>query len=153
MQRTSSANAENMRDWHAAPERIARFLTKLVFCLFAEDVDLLPTVDTGRGIFTEIVAKSRQRPTIFTHYLRELFQAMQNGGEMLFRDIAFFDGGLFDNVDVEELSLEHLQRWNRPATSTVVRPAGIFGTLFERSLDPDRARPTRRHYTSETISV
>jgi len=145
--------AENMRDWHAAPERIARFLTKLVFCLFAEDVDLLPTVDTGRGIFTEIVAKSRQRPTIFTHYLRELFQAMQNGGEMLFRDIAFFDGGLFDNVDVEELSLEHLQRWNRPATSTVVRPAGIFGTLFERSLDPDRARPTRRHYTSETISV
>jgi len=142
--------AENMRDWHAAPERIARFLTKLVFCLFAEDVDLLPTVDTGRGIFTEIVAKSRQRPTIFTHYLRELFQAMQNGGEMLFRDIAFFDGGLFDNVDVEELSLEALTALEQACNLdwSSVQP-GIFGTLFERSLDPDKRAQLGAHYTSE----
>ena len=35
--------ADNMRDWDAEPTRIAYFLTKLVFCLFAEDVGLLPT--------------------------------------------------------------------------------------------------------------
>ena len=36
--------ADNMRDWNAEPTRIAYFLTKLVFCLFAEDVGLLPAM-------------------------------------------------------------------------------------------------------------
>ncbi len=142
--------AENMRDWQAAPERIARFLTKLVFCLFAEDVGLLPIVDTGKGIFTEIIAKSRQRPTFLARYLRELFEAMRDGGEMLFRDIPFFNGGLFDNVDVEELSLEALTALERACNLdwSAVQP-GIFGTLFERSLDPSKRAQLGAHYTSE----
>ena len=142
--------AENMRDWQAAPERIARFLTKLVFCLFAEDVSLLPIVDTGKGIFSEIIAKSRQRPTFLARYLRELFVAMRDGGEMLFRDIPYFNGGLFENVDVEELSLEALTALERACNLdwSAVQP-GIFGTLFERSLDPSKRAQLGAHYTSE----
>jgi hypothetical protein len=142
--------AENMRDWQAAPERIARFLTKLVFCLFAEDVGLLPIVDTGKGIFSEIIAKSRQRPTFLARYLRELFETMRDGGEMLFRDIPFFNGGLFENVDVEELSLEALTALERACNLdwSAVQP-GIFGTLFERSLDPSKRAQLGAHYTSE----
>lgn len=48
------------QQWHAHPERIVRFMTKLVFCLFAEDVELLPEGTEGRtGIFSEIIAKTR----------------------------------------------------------------------------------------------
>ncbi|MBN1963069.1 MAG: class I SAM-dependent DNA methyltransferase, partial [Anaerolineae bacterium] len=126
------AIASNMRAWEAAPGRIARFLTKLVFCLFAEDVGLLPTVE-GRGIFTTIVEQSRQRPDIFKRYLGDLFRAMQDGGDMLFQQIRWFNGRLFENIDVEELSLEALTALERACHLdwSSVEPA-IFGTLFER---------------------
>ena len=47
--------------------RIAYFLTKLVFCLFAEDVGLLPTAssDSPQGIFSHIIAESRGKASVF----------------------------------------------------------------------------------------
>ncbi len=142
--------AENMRGWQAAPGRIAHFLTKLVFCLFAEDVGLLPPVESGKGIFSEVIAQSRQRPPILTRYLGELFAAMKDGGEMLFKDIPYFDGGLFEDVAVEDLSLEALTALERACNVdwSAVQPA-IFGTLFERSLDPAKRAQLGAHYTSE----
>jgi hypothetical protein len=126
--------AENMRAWEAAPERIAHFLTKLVFCLFAEDVGLLPVGLSGKGVFTEIVEQTRQRPGDFVHYMHELFQAMADGGKVLLRDIPFFDGTLFGDVHVEEISAEALIALERACHLdwSAIEPA-IFGTLFERS--------------------
>lgn len=71
--------ADNMRSWDAAPERIAHFLTKLVFCLFAEDVGLLPAGPSGKGLFTEIVEQTRTRPKDFAKYTQQLFDAMAQG--------------------------------------------------------------------------
>ncbi|MCU0514507.1 MAG: class I SAM-dependent DNA methyltransferase, partial [Anaerolineae bacterium] len=55
--------ADNMREWHARADHIAGFLTRLVFCLFAEDVLLLPVFPaTGEGIFSQIVEQTRTQP-------------------------------------------------------------------------------------------
>ncbi|MBZ0298130.1 MAG: N-6 DNA methylase [Anaerolineae bacterium] len=142
--------ADNMRAWEAEPERIAHYLTKLVFCLFAEDVGLLPAGPKGdAGIFSEIIERTRTDPTRFVRYTQDLFQAMADGGDVLFQRIPWFNGSLFDDVTVEELSLEALTELERASRLNweSVEPA-IFGTLFERSLDPSKRSQLGAHYTS-----
>ena len=142
--------ADNMRQWKAEPQRIAHFLTKLVFCLFAEDVGLLPVGPKGEaGIFSEIIERNRTNAAAFMRYAQELFQAMADGGEMLFAQIPYFNGTLFDDIEVEELSNEALTELEKAAKLNweAIEPS-IFGTLFERSLDPDKRSQLGAHYTS-----
>jgi type II restriction/modification system DNA methylase subunit YeeA len=49
--------ADGLRARGEKPERAAHFLMKLMFCMFAEDIDLLP-----RGLFTETVASAKNDP-------------------------------------------------------------------------------------------
>lgn len=141
--------ADNMRAWDAAPQRIAHFLTKIVFCLFAEDVGLLPAGVSGKGLFTEIIGQTRTKPGDFVLYAHQLFEAMAQGGKVQFRDIRWFDGILFDDVVVEDLSAEALNALEKACQLdwSAIEPA-IFGTLFERSLDPSKRAQLGAHYTS-----
>jgi len=141
--------ADNLRAWDAAPERIAQFLTKVVFCLFAEDVGLLPAGPSGRGLFTEVIEQTRERPSDFVYYAEQLFAAMAEGSKFQYRDIPWFDGRLFEHVAVEELSAEALRALEKACKLdwSAVEPA-IFGTLFERSLDPAKRAQLGAHYTS-----
>jgi hypothetical protein len=87
--------ANNMRDWEAHPDRIAHFLTKVIFCLFAEDVGLLPVGPGGEiGIFGEIIHQTRTDPERFARYTQDLFRVMADGGETLFRPIPSPSPGL-----------------------------------------------------------
>lgn len=144
--------ADNMREWQADPERIARFLTKLVFCLFAEDVSLLPSGPKGEtGIFSEIIENNRHDSKQFVETTEYLFKAMADGGKIPFVNIQipYFNGSLFEDVRVEELKLEALTALENASKLNweSVEPA-IFGTLFERSLDPDKRAQLGAHYTS-----
>ncbi len=142
--------AENMREWETAPQRIAFFLTKLVFCLFAEDIGLLPNaVNSPDGIFSHIIKQSRGKPNTFKQYVQNLFKAMNDGGDFLLRDIDWFNGSLFNVVTVEELSLEAIDALETAAELNweSIEPS-IFGTLFERSLDPRKRSQLGSHYTS-----
>ena len=142
--------ADNMRRWAAEPQRIAHFLTKLVFCLFAEDVGLLPiAAETREGIVTHTIRQTRHKPNLFTKYMRDLFQAMADGSDFLMHDIPYFNGTLFDDVAVEELSSEALTELEKAAMLNweAIEPS-IFGTLFERSLDPRKRSQLGAHYTS-----
>ncbi len=143
--------AEDMRrELEASPERIAHFLTKLVFCLFAEDVSLLPAApNSAKGIFAEIVERTYREPSRFVQYARQLFEAMATGGDVLFQKIPYFNGSLFDDVQVEQISTEALGKLLDAAALNweSVEPA-IFGTLFERSLDPSKRAQLGAHYTS-----
>ena len=67
--------AESLRQRGVSPERAAHFLMRLLFCLFAEDIELLP-----RRLFTRLVARTRRRPAVFQELLRELFAKMRAGG-------------------------------------------------------------------------
>ena len=142
--------ADNMRGWEAETERIAYFLTKLVFCLFAEDIGLLPTVpNSPQGIFSYVIEQSRRRPSVFPKYVQNLFRAMAIGDDFLMRDIPYFNGTLFKVVTVEELQQEALDELAKAAELNweAIEPS-IFGTLFERSLDPDKRSQLGAHYTS-----
>ena len=140
--------ADNMRGWEAETERIAYFLTKLVFCLFAEDIGLLPTVpNSPQGIFSYVIEQSRRRPSVFPKYVQNLFRAMAIGDDFLMRDIPYFNGTLFKVVTVEELQQEALDELAKAAELNweAIEPS-IFGTLFERSLDPDKRSQLGAHY-------
>ena len=139
-----AALADSLRAAGFDPEETAHFLMRLLFCLFAEDIGLLPA-----GLFTNLVQKHRSRPATFDKLLAGLFAAMAGGGFFGAEEIAHFDGGLFQDDAVLPLSpadLAVLARACRVDWASV-EPA-IFGTLFERSLDPDKRSQTGAHYTS-----
>jgi len=126
------------------PHDVAHFLMKCMFCLFAEDIALLP----GR-LFERLLKSRRTDPAKLTRALTDLFKEMQSGGSFGVDDIAHFNGGLFDDSPALELTGDEIdvllaaarQDWGS------VEPA-IFGTLFERSLDPNTRAQIGAHYTS-----
>ncbi len=125
------------------PERAAHFLVQLLFCLFAEDVGLLP-----RGLFGRLLTYAATRPERFTEQITELFEAMRDGGDFSLNDILRFNGGLFATIDVMALEADELTELSHASTLdwSAVEPA-IFGTLFERSLDPTKRAQLGAHYT------
>lgn len=137
--------ADLLRQWGEDPQETAHFLIRLLFCLFAEDIGLLP-----EDLFTKLVDRTRKKPSAFAHQLSSLFGAMTDGGWFGADKIEFFDGGLFEDDRVLELSsdgLDILCRVSRLDWSNI-EPA-IFGTLFERSLDPSKRAQLGAHYTSK----
>ena len=124
--------AEHLRKRGEEPARVAHFLIRLLFCLFAEDIELL-----SRGLFTRLVDQGRRNPAAFMKQLRQLFGAMADGGFFGEHTILHFNGGLFDNDYVPELDRDGLDILHGAGLLdwSSVEPS-IFGTLFERSLDP-----------------
>ncbi|MGB5048759.1 MAG: DNA methyltransferase, partial [Caldilineaceae bacterium] len=131
---------EQTDDAHA----IAHFLIRLLFCLFAEDIDLLP-----RNLFGNLVDHTRGRPHAFTGQLGQLFQAMATGGWFGAEEIKHFNGGLFDSAAVLPLDRTGLDVLAGIASLdwSSIEPS-ILGTLFERSLDPAKRAQLGAHYTS-----
>ncbi|MBI3240859.1 MAG: class I SAM-dependent DNA methyltransferase [Chloroflexi bacterium] len=143
--------ADSMHHKHNVPyAQAARFLVKLVFCLFCEDVGLLPA-----GIFSRIVAATQDSPREFTRHVRDLFGAMATGGRIVWGEpILHFDGGLFSDADGDP----DVVPFDGADTRLLVEAAtlnwadvdpSIFGTLFERALDVEGKRAQLgAHYTS-----
>ena len=126
-------------------QRIAHFLVQCLFCMFAEDEALLPL-----GIFTDLLKNAGSDPDKATRRIEKLFSAMQKrGGEYGDHDIAWFNGGLFKHIDVPPLTTTDLQALHRAAADMDWRAIDptIFGTLFERGLDPAARAPLGAHYT------
>jgi type II restriction/modification system DNA methylase subunit YeeA len=137
--------SESLSKRGADPERAAHFLMRQLFCLFAEDIGLLPS-----RLFTRLVEGTRTKPEAFEARVRLLFGAMATGGSFGVEDIAYFNGGLFADEETLPLEAGDLEVLLRAATLdwASVEPA-IFGTLFERSLDPSKRSQLGAHYTSK----
>eukprot|EP00913_Durusdinium_trenchii_P035257 g32987.t1 len=145
--------ADGMRVRGIPAERAAHFLMKLMFCMFAEDIALLP-----EKLFTRLLSGSKNDPARLTQLLGSLFSAMCTGGPFGVDEILHFNGGLFADADVVELTTAEIK------TITLVNEfewgsvePSIFGTLFERTLDPAKRSQIGAHYTSrediETLLV
>src|SRR6266540_800272 len=67
--------AENLRKYGNNPQEIAHFLIRLLFCLFAEDIGLLP-----ENLFPRLLEQTRRNSKDFSEVLRQLFRAMNTGG-------------------------------------------------------------------------
>ena len=136
--------AEHLHAWGEEPERIAHFLIRLLFCLFAEDIELLP-----KGLFTRLVEHGRREVEGFNRQLSQLFSAMAVGDFFGEHVVRHFDGGLFDTADVLALDRTGLDILHHVAGLdwSSIEPS-IFGTLFERGLDPGKRAQLGAHYTS-----
>lgn len=121
----------------------AHFLTQCLFCFFAEDVGLLP----GR-MFERLVINRHITPDKLTLGLRDLFTAMQGGGMFGVDDIPWFNGGLFKTIDVPKLTILDVTELRKAAElNWSAIDVSIFGTLFERGLDPAKRSQLGAHYT------
>jgi len=138
---------QNLRKPQTDNEALARFIMRLLFCLFADSVGLLPD-----NMFRKMIEADRQEPRKFVRKIKKLFAAMAVGdSEFGPVSIHYFNGGLFrpDDDTVFDLTHEDLGilrtasqlDWGR------VEPA-IFGTLFERILDDGKRAQLGAHYTS-----
>lgn len=125
------------------PHRVAHFLNKLLFCLFAEDIGLLP-----EGLLTRLLDNSRSNPESLQRMLKALFATMSTGGEFGVEVIDWFNGGLFDGDDVLPLDADDIARLSSVAKAKwdAISPS-LFGTLFERGLDPSKRSQLGAHYT------
>ena len=109
---------------------------KVLFALFAEDIHLLPA-----ELMTQSIKQAIFRPTEFTERASALFRAMCDGGYFGMDKIPRFNGWLFAD-ELQYLSEAAKLDWSQ------VEPA-IFGTLFERSLDPSKRAQLGAYYTSK----
>ena len=136
--------ADSLRARGVGPERAAHFLMRLLFCLFAEDILLLPP-----KLFSLMLERTRGNPADFKTRLAALFRVMATGGAFGVETIAYFNGDLFTDAEVFDVSADDLETLLRVSKLdwSSVEPA-IFGTLFERSLDPDKRSQLGAHYTS-----
>ena len=125
------------------PQGVAHFVNRLVFCMFAEDVGLLP----GK-MFQRMLEQGTKRADQFAPMARQLFTAMRTGGLVGFEEVAWFNGGLFDDDDALPLEKEDIAQALAAARLdwAEIDPS-IFGTLFERGLDPDKRSQLGAHYT------
>jgi len=138
-----AALAERLRGRGHDPHLTAHFLMRCMFCLFAEDVDLLPT-----NLFERLLETRRNDLASLQRAMTELFAKMRTGGQFGVDDISWFNGGLFDNAATLPLEPGDLATLQKAARSdwSCIEPA-IFGTLFERLLDPDQRAQIGAHYT------
>lgn len=138
-----AALAMNLRRRGHDAHEVAHFINRLIFCLFAEDVNLLPN-----QMFQRMIEQARKQPGLFQTHAETLFTAMQTGGMVGFEQVEWFNGGLFNDADalpllgedVDELLAAARLDWSE------IDPS-IMGTLFERGLDPDKRSQLGAHYT------
>jgi type II restriction/modification system DNA methylase subunit YeeA len=135
--------ADRLRARGIESRRVAHFLTRILFCLFAEDVGLLP-----RALFKRLLEAGHRDPDELAGMLRDLFAAMTEGGRFGVDRIYHFNGTLFTDADVIPLDDEEIRVLRKAASLdwSQIEPA-IFGTLFERGLDPRKRGQLGAHYT------
>ncbi len=153
--------AEALRALDHDPNVVARFLNRIVFTFFAESIDLFRNDhgDIHRPL-TITLENLRHRPERTQAQISAVFGAMSSSEIPDFGPlpVPWFNGGLFDKSAADEtfaltgdpvntlLETSKLD-WSR------IDPA-IFGTLFERGLDPERRTQTGAHYTDpDTIML
>lgn len=131
---------------HYDPHLVARYLMRVLFCLFAEDIDLLPS-----QLFTNLLKRYGDNITVANRQIQQLFNLMARPDSYFgIERIPYFDGGLFTDEHLPvQLYLPELATLSQLAELSWanIEPA-IFGTLFERSIDPTKRSQMGQHYTS-----
>ncbi|MEW4461480.1 DNA methyltransferase [Roseibium algicola] len=129
---------------HEASE-VAHFLMRCLFTMFVEDVGLIP-----HDGFTKILDACVENPKRFAPDMEHLWQTMDKGeyspviGEQILR----FNGKLFKNASALRLEENEISLLRQAAQADWrdLEPA-IFGSLFEKALDPAERKRLGAHYT------
>ncbi|MBC7735389.1 MAG: class I SAM-dependent DNA methyltransferase, partial [Bacteriovorax sp.] len=144
-----ATTAERLREAGIAAGVTSQLLTQCLFCFFAEDVGLLP----GR-LFERLVGNPHAEPDALRRGRQGLFTTMRDGGLFGADSIAWFNGGLFAKVDVPPLRpMDVAALRNAAALDWSAIDPSIFGTLFERGLDPKKRSQLGAHFTDAVTIV
>ncbi len=135
----------HVAEHHAIAERVALFLMRCLFTMFAEDVELLE-----RDSFTGLLRQYRNTANRLHIALTQLWEQMNTGGfsPILRSDVLHFNGSLFKAAEALEINEDELG-WLIIAAQRDwkdVEPA-IFGTLLERALSARERHQLGAHYT------
>lgn len=128
------------------PRPVAIFLTRCLFCMFAEDVGLIP-----RDSFRQLLESLRTVPHGVAPKLEVLFRELNSGtpfSTVLNARLLRFNGGLF--AEPSALSVNGTQLGlliQAAALKWRDVEAAIFGTLLERALNPAERHKLGAHYT------
>ncbi|WP_161881486.1 class I SAM-dependent DNA methyltransferase [Deinococcus alpinitundrae] len=135
--------SEVLRKDEADTEAIADFLVRVMFTMFAEDMELIPS-----GTFTRLLTEALKHEEDFKPMCEELFEAMKVGKSTLAGRIPYINGGVFENTSAPDLKGSEI-RILRDAARRDWRQIDptIFGTLFELVIDPERRWQLGAHYT------
>jgi len=138
-------STELVTERRAIAEKVAFFLMRCLFTMFAEDVGLLK-----RDSFSGLLEEYRGNANRLHIALVQLWKEMDAGGfsPVLRDDVLRFNGGLFKNAEALEVTEDDLN-WLAIAARRDwkdVEPA-IFGTLLEQALDPRERHGLGAHYT------
>ncbi len=128
--------------------RTQHFILQCVLALFSEDIELLP-----KGFFTQILQDCIDGKANPYDEIGNLFRQMASekparGGK--FKDIRYFNGGLFNDVDPIDLD-EHSMKVLKEAADkdwTNINPS-IFGALFEGTMRSNERHKYGAHFTNE----
>ena len=127
------------------PKTVASFLSRCLFTMFAEDVNLLPS----RSL-VDLLQKHRDKPDVLAHQLEFLWANMDRGefSPLLETTLLKFNGKLFKDRRALPLTSAQIDGLLAAARANwkQVEPA-IFGTLLERALDPEERHALGAHYT------
>jgi len=138
--------ARSLEESGHTAKRVASFLMRAIFTMFAEDVRLIPA-----GGFTNALEDVKQSGVeIFADMIGSLWETMNAGGfsPIMKQRVIRFNGGLFESCEALPLTLAQLELLIEAARADWrdVEPA-IFGTLLERALDPRERHKLGAHYT------
>jgi SAM-dependent methyltransferase len=135
--------APSMRQRFADSTKVAHFLDRMIFCMFAEDVELLPN-----QVFSQFLKKPNRDPRFVNRDVTQLFEAMAKGGDFYGETIPHFNGNLFDETTPLELTGNEFPILiEASAFDWSEMDPSIFGTLFERVMDPAQRSQLGAHYT------
>ncbi len=143
---------ETLPDWQQSRgiEETSLFLMRMLFCMFAEDVELLPP-----GKFQEFLERAvNGSETFWRRGLADLWDRMGNPAQTdrwwSFGDsiVRYFNGNLFTNPRIYNLPPEQKAELLAASKSQWrnVEPA-IFGTLLEQALTAAQRAQLGAHYT------
>jgi len=128
-----------------ATEEVAMFLMRVLFTMFAEDVELLP-----KESFKNLLKDCAEKPEIFPGMMEDLWKAMDEGSftATIREKVKQFNGEFFKNRRALKLAKEEISELAAAASYDWrdVEPA-IFGTFLEQALDPTDRRRLGAHYT------
>lgn len=130
------------------PIKTQRFLLQCVLSMFSEDFGLLPN-----GLFTSLVKNCVSGKENTYDELGGLFRQMASKTKAeagKYKDVPYFNGGLFKKVEPLLLDSESLKFLEKACEVdwTSVNPA-IFGSLFEGTLNAEERHEYGAHFTSE----
>ena len=118
--------AQRLRARGHDPQAVGHFCIRLLFCLFAEDIELLP----GK-MFSRLLTAGLTAPERLDKMLHDLFGAMATGGLLGIEEIDWFNGGLFDSPATLPLDRDDVKMLKGLADLnwSAIEPS-IFGTLL-----------------------